>query len=273
MLALRLRQQGLSRHEKSGDHSQIVTEADLGISALLRNELGTRLIEEETADRLTVVEARELLRSSKWTFIADPIDGTKPFSVGLESWGVMLAACRSGWPEISVVALPEWGNDRSAPLGNREAGLEHGIVLVGCAGKASWARLRGGRMVGDLQPLGRPGGGTGHIGWGAVTSSDYKLDHAQGLFSWCESSHAAQIALLATGRLDAATIDQKLWDVAPGIPILSALGFSLFRWPDLAPPPAEFIDIFEANFSARGSLWLMCQGREMAGSLGRAISR
>ena len=56
-----------------------------------------------------------MLARDAWTFVGDPIDGTRPFAGGLSGWGVMVAACRAGWPRACVMNLPAWNEDRSRP--------------------------------------------------------------------------------------------------------------------------------------------------------------
>lgn len=43
---------------------------------------------------------------SPWTWIVDPIDGTKPYSRGLPSWGSLLALAFEGEPVVAVADYP-----------------------------------------------------------------------------------------------------------------------------------------------------------------------
>ena len=272
-LALTLRAAGLAVAHKGTDLGQALTEADLTISRLLHARFGPDLIEEETAQGIGQGRARDMLARDAWTFVADPIDGTKSFIGGLPGWGTMLAACRAGWPRISVMSLPAWADDRTALPRPQAADAAQGLLLAACGGRAFWAPMRGGRRVGDLQPLPRPEQQTGHVGWLAVAAQRYTLDYTRGLFPWGEGGAIADAALLATGRLDASLSNHKLWDVAPVLPVLEAAGFSLFHWPDLGPPPEAIVDLFDAGLSGHDDLWLVCRDRAQAAGLAAAIRR
>lgn len=272
-LALRMRAAGLDMTNKGSDLGQALTEADLAVSRLLHDRLGPDLIEEETADALGHAAASALLARDAWTFVGDPIDGTRPFAGGLTGWGVMVAACRSGWPRIGVMSLPVWNEDRAGParIGPPEAA--RGVLLAACEGRALWGQTRGGRVTGALQPLERPATRTGHVGWLAVSAQRYTLDYGRGWFPWSEGGAISDAALLATGRLDATLTSNMLWDLAPLLPLFEALGYGLFHWPDLAPPPAAFIDLFDEKLSGHDDLWMICRDRDQAADLARAIRR
>lgn len=272
-LALRMRRAGLAMTNKGPDLGQALTEADLAVSRLLHERFGPDLIEEETADELGHGAAGAMLARDVWTFVGDPIDGTRPFAGGLSGWGVMVAACRSGWPRIGVMSLPAWNEDRSGPARIEPEDAMSGILLAACEGEAYWAPTRGGRRVGALRPLERPSRRTGHVGWLAVAAQRYTLDYGRGWFPWSEGGAISDAALLATGRLDATLSNNKLWDLAPILPLFEALGFGLFHWPDLEGPPAAFIDLFDAELSAHDALWLVCRDRGQATDLAAAIRR
>ncbi|MDP4026036.1 inositol monophosphatase family protein [Methylobacterium sp. NEAU 140] len=272
-IALDLRAGGLAVAHKGPDLGQALTEADLAISRLLHARFGPDLIEEETAGSLSRAGAAALLARDAWTFVADPIDGTKSYAGGLPGWGTMLAACRSGRAVASVMSLPGWHENRTALPRRQGAEESSGLLLAARDGRAFWAPTRGGRRTRALEPLPVPEGGTGHVGWLAVAAQRYTLDYTRGLFPWGEGGAIADAALLATGRLDATLSNHKLWDAAPVLPVLAALGFSLFRWPDLGPPPAALIDLFDAEFSAHDALWLVCRDRAQAAALAGAIRR
>ena len=57
------------------------------------------------------------------------------------------------------------------------------------------------------------------------------------------------------------------------LPVLEALGFSLFHWPDLGPPPKALIAMFDADLSGHDDLWLVCRDRVQAARLAAAIRK
>lgn len=272
-LALRMRAAGLDMTNKGPDLGQALTEADLAVSRLLHERFGPDLIEEETAGDLSREAASAMLARDAWTIVADPIDGTRPFAGGLPGWGIMVAACRSGWPRIGVMNLPVWAEDRARPARIDPPDAARGILLAACEGQALWAPTRGGRATGALQPLERPATRTGHVGWLAVSAQRYTLDYGRGWFPWGEGGTISDAALLATGRLDATLTSNMLWDLAPILPLFEALGFRLFHWPDLAAPPAAFVDLFDSAFSCHDDLWMVCRDRDQAADLASAIRR
>ncbi|MCJ2055351.1 inositol monophosphatase [Methylobacterium sp. J-048] len=272
-LALAMRAAGLAMTNKGPDLGQALTEADLAVSRLLHARFGPDLIEEETADDLGHATAKTLLARDAWTFVGDPIDGTRPFAGGLSGWGVMVAACRAGWPRAGVMNLPAWNEDRSGPARIEAPEAARGILFAAHEGRAFWAPTRGGRRTEALRALKPSTSRTGHVGWLAVTAQRYTVDFGRGWFPWSEGGTISDAALLATGRLDATLSNNKLWDLAPILPLFEALGFRLYHWPDLASPPAAFIDLFDAELSAHDDLWLVCRDREQAADLASAIRK
>ncbi|GJE13903.1 MULTISPECIES: inositol monophosphatase family protein [Methylobacterium] len=270
-LALAMRARGLDMTNKGPDLGQALTEADLAVSRLLHDRFGPDLIEEETAGELGQSAARALLARDAWTFVGDPIDGTRPFAGGLPGWGVMVAACRASWPRACVMSLPAWNEDRSHPVRAEPAEAAQGILLAASEGQAFWAPTRGGRQAEGLRPLERRIGRTGHVGWLAVAAQRFTLDYGRGWFPWGEGGAIADAALLATGRLDATLSNHRLWDLAPLLPLFEALGFHLYHWPDLADPPAALVDLFDASLSAHDDLWMVCRDRAQAADLAAAI--
>ena len=272
-LALAMRASGLDMTNKGPDLGQALTEADLAISRLLHARFGPDLIEEETADDLGHAAAKAMLAREAWTFVGDPIDGTRPFAGGLSGWGVMVAACRSGWPRAGVMNLPAWNEDRSGPARTEAAADASGILLAAYEGRAFWAPTRGGRRTEALRPVAPSPRRTGHVGWLAVMAQRYTVDYGRGWFPWSEGGTISDAALLATGRLDATLSNNKLWDLAPILPLFEALGFRLYHWPDLGDPPPAFIDLFDAELSAHDDLWLVCRDRAQAADLAAAIRK
>jgi len=273
LLALTMRASGLDMTNKGPDLGQALTEADLAVSRLLQARFGPDLIEEETAGDLGHAAAKAMLARDAWTFVGDPIDGTRPFAGGLSGWGVMVAACRAGWPRAGVMNLPAWNEDRSGPARIEPAEAARGILFAAYEGRAFWAPTRGGRRTETLRALKPIPSRTGHVGWLAVAAQRFTLDYGRAWFPWSEGGSISDAALLATGRLDATVVNSMLWDLAPILPLFEALGFRLYHWPDLAAPPAAFIDLFDAELSAHDDLWLVCRDRDQAADLAKAIRK
>ena len=267
--ALALRDAGLAVSHKGADFAQALTEADTAISAAMRDASAPRLVEEETADGTSRAAAREMLAGADWSFVGDPIDGTAGFAAGLAGWGTMICACRDGWPCAGAALLPCWSDPRLP--GDPET-QPRGLLLAAAEGEAYWAPTLGGRPD-ALRRLAVPTRESGHVGWNAVAAQHYTLDYAQGFFPLCEGGWVCDVAALADGRMQATLFNHKFWDLAPTWPILAALGFALYRWPDLGPPPDNIVDLFDAGFACHPDLWVVARDRDTAGRLAAAIRR
>ena len=267
--ALAVRASGPVVTHKGADLAQAVTEADTDISAMMQAAFAPRLVEEET-EAMSREAARALVGQAAWSFIGDPIDGTASFAAGLAGWGTMIAACREGWPRVGAALLPCW-NEPRFPAGGAEAPT-HGLLLAATEEGAFWAPTVGGRP-GALRPIPEPTARSGHVGWNAVAAQHYVLDYAQGFFPFCEGGYVADVAALAAGRMEATLFNHKLWDLAPTWPVLRALGFRLFRWPDLAGPPESIVDMFDAGFACHPGLWIVARDAGTAARLAKAIRR
>lgn len=272
-LALELRAQDLEVMHKGDGLGQALTEADTAISRLMNQTFGPRLIEEETASDLGFEACRSMLADESWSFIGDPIDGTKPFSGGLPNWGTMIAACRGGWPNIGVLSLPAWGEARDA-FSDRDRDQEpKGIILASAKGRTWWAPTRNGTICASFAALSRKSAPTYHIGWLPVAAKNFVLDYTQGYFPFGESACISDFASLIAGRLDATTFSSAIWDLAAAIPALEAAGFGIFAWPDLQGAPGELVSMFEGDLYSGDRLWLLAREKGEAKRLAQAIRR
>ncbi|MGM0586303.1 MAG: inositol monophosphatase family protein, partial [Pseudomonadota bacterium] len=109
-IALRHFRSGPESWEKSGGLGP-VSEADLEVDRMLRAELlaarpGYGWLSEETADE---GERRAGRLAAERIFVADPIDGTRAFLKGEETWGHALAVVQGGEVRAGVMRLPARG--------------------------------------------------------------------------------------------------------------------------------------------------------------------
>lgn len=82
-----------------------VTEADRGVERFLREQIASRypthgIIGEEEADSAG---------SSEFSWIIDPVDGTRAFISGMTAWGIMLGLRQHGRPVGGVIHQPYVG--------------------------------------------------------------------------------------------------------------------------------------------------------------------
>lgn len=179
-----------------------VTEADLETDAYLRETLTAERpfygwLSEETPD-----DPARLARDT--VFIADPIDGTRAFIAGENTWSVALAVAFQGRVTAAVVYLPEKARLYAATLGG-------GAYLNGARLAASTrAEAKGGTLLANRWSMGEtywPGG-----------VPDVTREFRPSL--------AYRLSLVAEGRFDAMVTfrDTWEWDIAAGSLIATEAG-------------------------------------------------
>ena len=178
-----------------------VSEADLAVDAYLRTTLtaerpGTAWLSEETPDDPA---AR---RAAAECWIVDPIDGTRPFLAGEDTWNIAAALTRGGAPVAAVVHLPARGETYAATAGG-------GATLNGTPLRrgppAGRPRLLASRQC--MAPARWPGG---------VPDGSLHWRHA---LAW-------RFCLVAAGEFDALVTHRPAWywDVCAGALIASEAG-------------------------------------------------
>lgn len=178
-----------------------VTEADLAVNAMLESDLrATRpdfgWLSEETQDNADRLNAEHL-------FIVDPIDGTRSFIAGQDTWSHSLAVVKNGQVTAAVVYLPMLDRLYAAELG--QGAMLNGDPLT----PSSRDQLTGSSLL-----VKRPTLAPEH--WTSVP--DVKLNHRPSL--------AYRLALVAQGRFDAMMTLRPTWewDIAAGDLILREAG-------------------------------------------------
>jgi myo-inositol-1(or 4)-monophosphatase len=178
-----------------------VSEADIVLDKFLHSALTTARPEygwlsEESADN-----SERLTR--KRVFIVDPIDGTRGFIKGEDSWSVALAVVEDGVPIAGVVYAPARDEMYEAALGE-------GVMLNG-------KPLLRHRAPGRHAPL-IPAPGAVHQELQAAG-----LDYIRGP---AYPSLAYRLVQVATGKLDAAVARRgsQDWDIAAAAIILAEAG-------------------------------------------------
>lgn len=190
--------------DKPGDEGP-VTEADYAVDTFLREWLraarpGYGWMSEETED-----SAED--RAPETLFIVDPIDGTRAFTGGQETWAHSLAVVHRGTPVAGVVFLPAQGTS--------------GLLYSAAAGQG--ARCNGKAIaVADPQPL--------DASDMLVTRPNLEPRLWRGapprLTRHFRPSLAYRLALVAEGRFDGMLTlrDSWDWDVAAGALVAAEAG-------------------------------------------------
>lgn len=183
------------------ENSSPVSEADIVLDKFLNSALTTARpdygwLSEESVDN---PERMDHLR----TFIVDPIDGTRGFINGEDSWTVSLAVVENGTPIAGVVFAPARDEMYEASLGGG-------------------ARLNGQAIARHTPPTRQapliPAPGAVHQELQAAG-----LDYARGPYY---PSLAYRLVQVATGKLDATVVRRGAsdWDIAGAALILSECG-------------------------------------------------
>ncbi len=108
--------QRLDISNKAASGFDPVTRADEAAEQAMRAILADAVPD----DAVTGEEYEATSGTSGWTWVLDPIDGTRAFIAGTTTWGVLIAACWQGEPVIGIIDQPF--------VGERWAGSPAGTV-------------------------------------------------------------------------------------------------------------------------------------------------
>jgi len=183
------------------DGSSPVSEADIVLDNYLHNALTTArpsygwLSEESVDDPIRLTHAR--------VFIVDPIDGTRGFIRGDDSWTVSLAVVEDGVPIAGVVYAPARDEMYDAALGAGARFNGQPLVRQRHPGRTSPLIPAPGAVHQELQAAG--------------------FDYTRGPYF---PSLAYQLVQVATGRLDAGVARRgaRDWDIAGAACVLKEVG-------------------------------------------------
>ncbi len=188
-------------------HRNIVTETDVETELLIKSMLGTafprhKILSEETAT--------DTDPSTGWTWVIDPIDGTKNYAIGVPFWCTNIALCLDARPLLGITYDPV-----------------HDETFSAIAGEGAFRN--GGPIHASEQP----------DVFSAVVGIDLGYDDALGaqqldlmrtIFPRTQGfrllgSAALGMAYVACGRIDLyAHLSTSPWDVAPGIVLIREAG-------------------------------------------------
>jgi myo-inositol-1(or 4)-monophosphatase len=103
----------VSGSSKGTDNNQVLTDTDLEISKLIVGWLHNQYPDHNIIDE----EAGVIDKSSKYTWVVDPIDGTSNFANGVPLYGILLGLLRDGVPIAGGLALPSFHEIYTAERG------------------------------------------------------------------------------------------------------------------------------------------------------------
>lgn len=204
-----------------------VTAADRGAEAAIR-----ALIEARYPDHgILGEEYGEKPARSAFTWILDPVDGTRAFIAGLPLWGVLIGLAHEGRPILGVIDQPylgerftgwHWGDARGAMLdtraGARALSVRRCAKLTDAVIATTDSKLFNGAEAGGFEQV----------------RATAKLTRYG-----CDCYAYAMVAL---GGIDI-VIESGLapWDVAALLPVIEGAGGSITDWRGAPPPPAFFM--------------------------------
>nr|WP_233253441.1 inositol monophosphatase family protein [Paracoccus binzhouensis] len=105
-----------------------LTEADLSIEAMWRESIRRQFPSHGILGEEYGVDPG----SSAWTWVLDPIDGTRQFAAGLLNFASLIGVCRDGVPVLGFIDLPAPGARYVAAEGR---GTRFGTRLVRSSGR------------------------------------------------------------------------------------------------------------------------------------------
>lgn len=180
-----------------------VTEADIAVNDLLEQELrGARgdygWLSEESAD-----DGARLSRER--VFIIDPIDGTRSFIEGSNTWAHSIAVAEKGKVTAAVIYMPKRGKLYAAAAGEG-ATLNNAPIRVGVETRLARATVLAARP--------------------ATEQKHWKGGHVPAFQRAYRPSLAYRLGLVAEGRFDAMMTLRRSWewDIAAGDLILREAG-------------------------------------------------
>jgi myo-inositol-1(or 4)-monophosphatase len=199
---------------KQHEHWDPVTDGDRA------GELAIRaLIEEHFPDHGIIGEEfGTKTGKSEFTWVLDPVDGTRAFVIGLPTWTTLIGLYQNGQPRIGVMNQPFigdmfYGNPEGAWL-NHRGHVE--TLRVGNCTKLAEA------MLGTTTP---------HLYKGKDREGFENLRHAVKMARY--GGDAYFFSLVAAGHLDIAMDSGlQIYDIAALIPIIRGAGGVVGTWSD-----------------------------------------
>lgn len=180
-----------------------VTEADRETERLLRRRIADAYPEHLIAGEELGLPAEE----GEWTWVLDPIDGTKSFVHGIPLYTVLVALLHNGAPVLGVIHNPALAETVSAAVG------------AGCTLNGEPCHVRRGPSLEDAEVC-----TSDFLALARDAAAVHERLVAAAPFgrTWAD---AYGYLLVASGRIDI-MVDPKMaiWDIAPLYPVIEEAG-------------------------------------------------
>jgi histidinol phosphatase-like enzyme (inositol monophosphatase family) len=229
-----------------------VTEADREAERVIRELIGGRfpdhaIIGEEWDDKAT---------GSRFTWIVDPIDGTRAFITGVPVWGTLLGLMVDGKAVAGLMAQPFTGE-----------------VYMGLPGEATYHRgaARAELRTSGITEIGKAKltttspelflrqGRDRSAAWSAVSGSALTVRYGLDCYGYC---------LLAAGHIDLVVeAGLKDVDIAPLVPLIVNAGGVVTSW-DGGPAEAGGDCVAAATPELHAAAMALLRGLTLAGTAG-----
>lgn len=198
---------GVVAETKSDDSP--VTQADREAEALILARLAALYPEAQAVaeEQVAAGEAPESL--GEWYWLIDPLDGTRGFVEGRESFTVNIALIRGDAPVAGVVTAPATG-----------------VTWRSGAPGAGAFRRRFGEAWQSIRVRERPASPTALLSHSMTDEEAQRLASRHGCVQWQGTDSSLKFCLIAEGRFDAypRTGPTSEWDTAAGQAVLEAAG-------------------------------------------------
>ena len=207
--------QPLSVDNKLAEGWDPVTEGDRAAERIIRQHIEKKY----PAHGIIGEEFGTKQGTSSYTWVLDPIDGTRAFVIGMPSWGTLIGLYKDGKPFLGFMHQPVVGD---LFYGSAEGSyLRHGGVTrqIKCASPKPLSQALAGTTSPHLYDS--------NSGFDALRQNIKMMRYGFDCYSF---------ALLASGGLDIAMDPNlQIYDIAALIPIMQGAGAVVGSWTDNDP--------------------------------------
>ncbi|HEX8660427.1 MAG TPA: 3'(2'),5'-bisphosphate nucleotidase CysQ [Brevundimonas sp.] len=186
-----------------------VTQADREAEALILSRLEALYPGVQTVAEEAVAAGGAPAEAAEWFWLIDPLDGTRGFVEGRESFTVNIALIHKGAPVAGVVTAPATATTwRSGPA------------------KGGAFRRRFGEGWQAIKVRNRPASPMAVMSHSMTDAEAERLASRHGCVQWQGTDSSLKFCLIAEGRFDAypRTGPTSEWDTAAGQAVLEAAG-------------------------------------------------
>lgn len=207
----------IARHYYRSGGLDVVTKSDMTPVTQADREIEQRLRalvnEFRPEDGIIGEEFGTIASKSGYTWVFDPIDGTKSFTIGRPTFGTLIGLCKDGKPVLGVIDQPV--------LKERWIGVEGRPTFFNQSGVRTRA----------CKDLGRGILGTGSASQIGRTDSGRCLRLEQSVGYMVYQGDCYFYGLLANGWMDAIVEDQLgIYDYIALIPVIEGAGGKITDW-------------------------------------------